>query len=173
MASAAIGRAQPVKDSYEPGIFSGLLPSKGFVIGLVLVTALAIGVVALVAQVSQDSGEATGAAGAESDAGGLTLSAPAGDSGEGTLSVDGDTLIVALEGLDASRSAEYYALWLVNSDTDLLPVAAFRVDETGTADFRTPLPTVLERFRRVEVTREPEDGDPARSGAVILSGPTG
>lgn len=138
--------------------------------GLLLVTALAVAVVLIVAQISgSEPTEDRPDAVAVPEAGSVSL---AGAGGEGTAVVEDAILRVSLTGLDPSRDGEFYALWLANADDDLLALAAFPVDASGEAQIETPLPAPLERYRRLEVSREPDDGDPARAGAVVLSGTT-
>ncbi len=99
----------------------------------------------------------------------------AGPSARGEARVvggDADTLRVAVSGLQPSGSAAVYELWLLDSGDRLISLGSFRVPDSGDAEVDVPLPVPLTDFRYIDVSREPEDGDPAHSGDSVLRGPT-
>mgnify|MGYP001812170031 CR=1 FL=1 len=160
-------------DKYAPGLFSGILPGRGVVAGLLVVTIITVAIVLAVSQFTADDGSAgSDSAAAPVDTAALVLSGRAGDPGSGSAVVDEDVIRLSVEGLDPTRAGEHYALWLANSDDDLLPLAAFRAGESGEAEVSVPLPGAPADYRRLEISREPDDGDPTRSGPVVLSAPT-
>ena len=55
----------------------------------------------------------------------------------------------------------------------LVSLGSFRVPASGTAEVDVPLPVPVRDFAYVDVSAEPDDGDPAHSGASVLRGPTG
>jgi anti-sigma-K factor RskA len=161
-----------VSEKYEPGVFSGLIPNRAAMAALLAVTVLAIAVILAIAQFSDDGAPADKADSVAAPSDGITLSGAAGDPAAGSAAVTGGTVQLALADLQPTRPGEHYALWLANDDDDLLALAAFRVGESGRVEISAPLPGELAAYRRIEISREPDDGDPDRVGAVILSAPT-
>jgi anti-sigma-K factor RskA len=100
----------------------------------------------------------------------------AGPSAQGEARVvggAGDTLRVQVSGLPPSGSGAVYELWLLDGADRLLSLGSFRVPASGDAEVDVPLPVPVTDFRYIDVSREPEDGDPAHSGDSVLRGPTG
>jgi anti-sigma-K factor RskA len=73
-----------------------------------------------------------------------------------------------VSGLRPTRGGGYYELWLLNSRDDLVALGSFRVPASGKADVSVPMPTDPSRFRYLDVSAEPADGDPAHSGRSVL-----
>lgn len=160
-------------DKYQPGLFSGLIPGRGVLAGLLVVTIVTVAIVLAVSQFAADDASSdSDLPAAPVDAQALVLSGPPGDPGSGTAAVEDDVIRITLAGLEPTRSGEHYALWLANSDEDLLALGAFQLADSGETEISVPLPGAPADYRRLEVSREPDDGDPARSGPVVLSGPT-
>lgn len=97
-------------------------------------------------------------------------SVPEQASGSATV-VDGDRLEVDVAGLPPSADGRY-EMWLLNSPDDLVSLGSFRVGESGAATVEVPLPTTPDEFAFIDVSVEPDDGNPAHSGNSILRGPT-
>jgi anti-sigma-K factor RskA len=100
----------------------------------------------------------------------------AGPSAEGEARVvggTGDTLRVQVSGLQPSGAEAVYELWLLDGADRLLSLGSFRVPASGDAEVDVPLPVPVTDFRYIDVSLEPEDGDPAHSGDSVLRGPTG
>ena len=100
----------------------------------------------------------------------------AGSSAHGEARVvggDADTLRVQVSGLQPSGAGAVYELWLLDGADRLLSLGSFRVPASGDAEVDVPLPVPVTDFRYIDVSREPEDGDPAHSGDSVLRGPTG
>lgn len=159
-------------DRRPPGIFSGIVPGPGMLAGLLVVTLLAVAAALAAALYSggdtpveevttpQGAGEA------------LVLVSPQGGPGSGSAELSDGLVKVAISDVEPNRAGEYYALWLANDDEDLLPIAAFRVDASRAATITVPVPGALDDYRRLEISREPDDGDPGRSGTVVLRAST-
>ena len=100
----------------------------------------------------------------------------AGSSAHGEARVvggDADTLRVQVSGLRPSGAGAVYELWLLDGADRLLSLGSFRVPASGDAEVDVPLPVPVTDFRYIDVSLEPEDGDPAHSGDSVLRGPTG
>jgi len=63
-----------------------------------------------------------------------------------------------------------YQVWLYNSDQDALSLGAQFADEQGNFQGAGPLPDDFERFRFIDVSREPVRGPEAHSGNSVLRG---
>ena len=161
-----------MSEKYEPGIFSGLVPARATLAGLVAVALLVVGLVLVTAQLTGgEEDTARPATDAASDTR-VLLKSTAADGASATARLDAGVLRVSLQDLDPARAGEHHALWLVNSDDDLLPLGAFRLAGSGGAEISVPVPVPLESYRRIEISREPDDGNPDRTGPVVLSGAT-
>ena len=127
---------------------------------LAAIVLIAVGVGATLA-VQQLSGD--DAAGERVELAGLPLAPSA--SGEARL--DGDVNLT-VSGLRPSRPGEYYELWLLNSPEDLVSVGSFRVGEDGRATVEFPLGVDPSRYQLLDVSVEPDDGDPGHSSRSVL-----
>ncbi len=88
------------------------------------------------------------------------------------VSADDGGLRLRVSGLDPSEPGGFYELWLLDGPERLLSLGAFRVPATGATEVTVPLPVDVADFRFVDVSAEPEDGDPGHSGVSVLRGPT-
>lgn len=88
---------------------------------------------------------------------------PAGGSagGAGTLTVEGDRMVVSVAGLQ--RPSSDYVVWLFNSQADAEPLG--RLDELS-----FPIRPGTERFQYVDVSQETDD-DPGHSGLSVARMP--
>jgi hypothetical protein len=101
--------------------------------------------------------------------------APRGRGATGTVrlaSGPGGQAEVRLTGLRPSARGDFYELWLLGEGGELISLGSFRVPGSGAAELRVPVPVDPARFRYVDVSREPADGDPAHSARSVLRGPT-
>lgn len=85
---------------------------------------------------------------------------------------DGGGLRLRVDGLPPSAQGEHYELWLLDGPDRLLSLGAFRVPPEGATEVTVPLPVPLTAFDFVDVSVEPEDGDPSHSGRSVLRGAT-
>lgn len=98
--------------------------------------------------------------------------------GDGPPRAGGDARILAgqqvalqVHGL-APSARGFYTAWLLDSDGKMIALGSFRVPASGTVTVRLPLPVAPRRFDFVDVSAEPDDGDPGHSGHSVLRGPT-
>lgn len=73
-----------------------------------------------------------------------------------------------VRGLTPSRRGEHYELWLLNSAKDLVSVGTFRVGADGRVAADFPLGVDPGRYAFVDVSVEPDDGDPGHSSRSVL-----
>ena len=105
------------------------------------------------------------------------LVAPPGQPGRGRAVVRdsdaGRVVELEVEGLPPSPSGTFYECWFV-ADGDTLEApkrvsaGTFRVGSDGRAELRMVSAADLERFPKMGVTIEPDDGDPRRTGDKVL-----
>lgn len=80
---------------------------------------------------------------------------------------------VKLSGLRPSREGDFYELWLLGEGGELVSLGSVRVPASGRATLENvQLPVDPERFRFLDVSREPADGDPGHSSISVLRGPS-
>jgi anti-sigma-K factor RskA len=106
---------------------------------------------------------------------GLPLTATAlapGASGELRGEKVGENLRVklAVEGLPELRKHEYYEMWYATEDGKRISCGTFRAQPEGWTTVNLTAPALAVSYPVIEVTREPDDGDPAASGKKILVG---
>ena len=82
----------------------------------------------------------------------------------GTVGVRGSTLRLQVARVPAGS----YAVWLFDDVSDARQVARFKGPST---DLRARLPKGFGRYRSIDVSREPSDGNPNHSGASLLRAP--
>jgi hypothetical protein len=99
------------------------------------------------------------------------LEGSAGAAGSAELAAGGATAKVSLSGLEPSGGDDFYELWLLGEDGELVSLGSFRVPLSGEAELSVPLPVDPGRFDFVDVSREPADGDPGHSSDSVLRGP--
>ncbi len=99
------------------------------------------------------------------------LAALEGFDGSGEAEIDGRDLRVRFDGSEAPDGS-FYELWLLDFEgeelVDLESLGEVEVAEDGS--FVLPDDIDLDRFDVVDVSIEPDDGDPTHSGASILRG---
>ena len=99
--------------------------------------------------------------------------APRGATAQASIftATDGRTVQLRVSGLPQPRKGEFYELWVLGNGTKMISLGIVRVDQTGAADVRMPLPVSLRRFPVFDLSLEPGDGNPAHSGHSILRSP--
>ena len=97
-----------------------------------------------------------------------------GGGGDGTVKLarSGGRATLVVSGLAPSRRGEFYELWLLSPPGDLVSLGSFRVGAGGRATLEVPLPVDPSRYRFLDVSVEPDDGDPSHSARSILRGRT-
>ncbi len=81
---------------------------------------------------------------------------------------DGRTIELRVRGLKQPRKGEFYELWVLGNDGRMVSLGIVRVDASGSANVRLPLPVSLRRFPVIDLSLESGDGDPTHSGHSIL-----
>jgi anti-sigma-K factor RskA len=103
----------------------------------------------------------------------LTATAPASEgSGKVSGQVDGGNLQIELVvwGLPELRMDEYYELWYAKEDGGRISCGTFRAQQGGQTTVNLTAPASAVSYPEIEVTREPDDGDPGSSGEKVLVG---
>ena len=96
-------------------------------------------------------------------------SAPAGTAV--TLGGSADRrLEVDVNGLSSTGAQDFYEVWLLGSDGELMSLGSFEVPASGATKVTVPLPVDPGRYGSIDVSREPADGDPAHSKDSVLRG---
>jgi anti-sigma-K factor RskA len=105
---------------------------------------------------------------------GIPLAATAPNSGGGEISgeVEKGNLHIELVvwGLPELRKEEYYELWYAKEDGGRISCGTFRAQQEGQTTVNLTAPTNAVSYPEIEVTREPDDGDPGSSGEKVLIG---
>jgi anti-sigma factor RsiW len=101
----------------------------------------------------------------------VPLGAPAagGATAEARMRGDGDDQIMTMTatGLPRPPAGAYYEVWLVGDAGEAFPVGVLASDGEGVWSLPAD---VAARYRAIDVTLEPADGDPARSDRTVLRG---
>jgi hypothetical protein len=141
-------------------------PRRRWAAAIVCLTLLAAaGIVAAVLASGDDEEPAAQASAARLQ----PLPGASGDaSGRARITGEGErrSLVLRLEGLPRLKGS--YQAWLYDSVTDAVPVARF---PAGSPTVEKRLPADPGRFRFLDVSREPADGNPNHSGASVLRVP--
>ena len=98
----------------------------------------------------------------------------AAQNGGGTAELNpeaGGRAKVVLRGLRPSGPRDFYELWLLGDDGQLVSLGSVRVPASGDATLDVELPVDPKKFRYLDLSREPDDGDPSHSTVSILRGP--
>jgi anti-sigma-K factor RskA len=99
-----------------------------------------------------------------------TLAPEAG--GEVRGEVVGENLRVELEvwGMPELREDEYYEMWYYAEDGSRISCGTFRTGPEGRTTVNLTAPASARSYPEIEVTREPDDGNPVASGDEVLRG---
>jgi anti-sigma-K factor RskA len=107
--------------------------------------------------------------------GGIALAPTArapGAGGEVRVEEVGQNLQVKLEvwNLPKLRNGEYYEMWYYAHDGGRISCGTFRVGSEGGTTVNLSAPASARAYPDIEITREPDDGNPGASGDEILKG---
>ena len=101
----------------------------------------------------------------------VALGAPAagGATAEARMRGTGDDQVMTMtaKGLPRPPAGAYYEVWLVGEGGQDLPVGVLAPDGEGVWSLPAE---VAARYRAIDVTLEPADGDPSRSDRTVLRG---
>jgi Anti-sigma-K factor rskA/Putative zinc-finger len=84
----------------------------------------------------------------------------------------GDNLKVELDawGLPKPGDGGYYEMWYAKADGGRISCGTFTVQPDGSATVSMSAPVSSVAYPEVEITQEPDNGDPGSSGKVVLEG---
>jgi anti-sigma-K factor RskA len=103
----------------------------------------------------------------------LTATALAPEAG-GEVRVEevGENFRVELEvwGMPELEKDEYYEMWYYAADGGRISCGTFRVGPEGRTTVNLTAPASASDYPEIEITREPDDGDPGSSGEDVLEG---
>ena len=68
------------------------------------------------------------------------------------------------------KEGEYYEMWYYAEDGSRISCGTFRAGPEGRTTVNLTAPATAKRYPEIEVTREPDDGDPGASGDEVLTG---
>lgn len=104
---------------------------------------------------------------------GIGPEAPAAATGEVSLVSSGsDRLRLSVAGLSETGPREFYELWLMGKDGELVALGSFRVGPDGSSEIEVPVPVDPDRYRYYDISIQPENGSPQHSGRSVLRGLT-
>ena len=84
----------------------------------------------------------------------------------------GDNLKVELEawGLPEPEDGGYYEMWYAKAGGERISCGTFSAQPDGSASVSMSAPVSAVAYPEIEITQEPDDGDPGSSGKVVLKG---
>lgn len=100
---------------------------------------------------------------------------PRGEGASGAaelVGAGGGEATIEVTGIGPNEAGEFYELWLLNAPDDLISLGSFKVDSSGEASVRVPVPVDPAEFEYLDLSIEQDDGDASHSGRSILRAPT-
>jgi anti-sigma-K factor RskA len=88
-----------------------------------------------------------------------------GEAEEGNLQIE-----LVVWGLPELQKDEYYELWYAKEGGGRISCGTFRAQQGGQTTVNLTAPATAVSYPEIEVTREPDDGDPGSSGEKVLVG---
>lgn len=164
---AAGGPSPELKDRVLARV-RGEIPARSRGGGRLWVPAVALLVVAVLGAgllwtITKDSSEGIPlAATAPTSGGGGEVS---GEVEEGNLQIE-----LVVWGLPELQKDEYYELWYAKEDGGRISCGTFRTQQGGQTTVNLTASANAVSYPEIEVTREPDDGDPGSSGEKVLIG---
>jgi hypothetical protein len=98
----------------------------------------------------------------------LALRALPGVPGRASLTIAGADAQLRGSGLPPSGAHDYYEAWLADARGRMVSMGTFRVAADGRVDVHMAVAVDLGRYALVDVSREPDDGDPGHSATSVL-----
>lgn len=89
-------------------------------------------------------------------------------SGRATLTLIGDKAVLRAAGMPPSGPHDFYEAWLADDRGRMVSMGAFRVHADGTASVSMPVAVDVGQYDLVDVSLEPDDGDPAHSATSVM-----
>jgi anti-sigma-K factor RskA len=103
----------------------------------------------------------------------LTATALAPEAGgQARVEQEGENLQVELEvwKMPDLEEDEYYEMWYYAEDGDRISCGTFRTGPKGRTTVNLAAPATARDYPEIEITREPDDGNPETSGEEVLEG---
>jgi anti-sigma-K factor RskA len=98
----------------------------------------------------------------------IALRALAGTPGRASLTLSGADAQLRGSGLPPSGAHDYYEAWLADARGRMVSMGTFRVGRDGSLDVRMAVAVDVSRYTLVDVSLEPDDGDPGHSDRSVL-----
>jgi anti-sigma-K factor RskA len=98
----------------------------------------------------------------------LALRPLPGVRGEARLTIAGADAELRGSGLRPSGAHDYYEAWLADARGRMISMGSFRVGRDGRVNAHMPVAVDVSRYQLVDVSLEPDDGDPAHSQRSVL-----
>jgi anti-sigma-K factor RskA len=77
---------------------------------------------------------------------------------------------LAVWGMPELKENEYYEMWYYDEDGGRISCGTFRVGPEGRTTVNLSAPATARDYPEIEITREPDDGNPKASGEEVLEG---
>jgi anti-sigma-K factor RskA len=103
----------------------------------------------------------------------LTSTAVASEAGgQVRIEKEGENFQVELEvwKMPDLEEDEYYEMWYYAEDGDRISCGTFRTEPEGRTTVNLTAPATARDYPEIEITREPDDGNPETSGQEVLEG---
>ena len=84
------------------------------------------------------------------------------------LAQDNYRLVLAVHDLEPCPPGYHYELWLIGWSGNRVPGGSFRTAQGGQVQLPFPLGVEPSRYHRIRITLEPDGGEPAPNGHVVL-----
>jgi anti-sigma-K factor RskA len=114
-----------------------------------------------------DDGDGVGP-GKPGDGSTIALRPLAGTTGSATLTIAGAEASLRGSGLPPSGAHDYYEAWLADARGRMVSMGTFRVKRDGRVDVHMAVAVDVSRYALVDVSLEPDDGDPGHSDRSVL-----
>lgn len=88
------------------------------------------------------------------------------------VSSEGDQMRLDVSGLKPNGGGEFYELWLLGENGDLIALGSFQVGKDGERTVELPLPVDPSAFEYFDVSIQEHNGGPEHSGRSVLRGLT-
>ncbi len=98
----------------------------------------------------------------------ITLNALGGVPGEARLVLAGEEAQLRGRGMPPSGAHDFYEAWLADARGRMVSMGTFRVGRDGRVDVRMAVGVDVRRYRIVDVSLEPDDGNPAHSTRSVM-----
>jgi anti-sigma-K factor RskA len=92
--------------------------------------------------------------------------------GQARVEQEGENFQVELEvwKMPELEEDEYYEMWYYAEDGDRISCGTFRIGPEGRTSVNLTAPATARDYPEIEITREPDDGNPEASGEEVLEG---